>query len=43
MQDGMIIIAKARSDEGGAVKVWFNTNTLTFESTRTASRQGVAS
>jgi replicative DNA helicase len=43
MQDGMIIIAKARSDEGGAVKVWFNTNTLTFESTRTASRQAVAS
>ena len=44
MQDGMIIIAKARSDEGGAVRVWFNTNTLTFEASRTGtSRQAVAS
>jgi replicative DNA helicase len=43
IQEGLIIIAKARSDESGAVKVWFNTNTLTFESTRTACRQAVAS
>ena len=34
MQEGMIIIAKARSDEGGAVRVWFNTNTLTFEASK---------
>jgi replicative DNA helicase len=32
MQDGMIIVAKARSDSGGAVQIWFNTDTLTFES-----------
>ena len=38
MQDGLIIIAKARSDEGGAVRVWFNTNTLTFE----ASKKGMS-
>lgn len=37
MQDGLIIVAKARSDEGGAVKVWFNTNTLTFEASRGAA------
>lgn len=34
MQDGLIIVAKGRSDEGGAVKVWFNTETLTFEGRR---------
>jgi replicative DNA helicase len=38
VQDGMIMVAKARSDEAGAVRVWFNTNTLTFE----ASRGGTA-
>lgn len=44
MQDGLVIIAKARSDEGGAVRVWFNTNTLTFESSRPSmSRRAVAS
>lgn len=31
VQDGMIIVAKARSDEGGAVGIWFNENNLTFE------------
>jgi replicative DNA helicase len=30
-QDGMIIVVKGRSDAGGAVNVWFNTDTLTFE------------
>ena len=30
VQDGMIIVAKGRSDAGGAVRVWFNTDTLTF-------------
>jgi replicative DNA helicase len=30
-QDGMIIVAKGRSDAGGAVRVWFNTETLTFQ------------
>jgi replicative DNA helicase len=34
LQDGMIIVAKGRSDAGGAVRVWFNTDTLTFESSR---------
>lgn len=32
MQSGLIVVAKGRSDAGGAVKVWFNTDTLTFES-----------
>ena len=30
MQDGLIIVAKGRSDAGGAVRVWFNTDALTF-------------
>jgi replicative DNA helicase len=34
MHDGMIIVAKARSDEGGAVRVWFNSSNLTFEASR---------
>lgn len=42
MQDGLIIIAKARSDEGGAVRVWFNTNTLTFESSKPGPGRQVA-
>lgn len=31
-QDGLIVVAKGRSDQGGAVRVWFNTDSLTFNS-----------
>lgn len=34
MQEGLIIVAKGRSDQGGAVKVWYDTDLLQFKGAR---------